>query len=110
MAVVDSPDEGRIPFRIRIGVAGHVTLDEHDERLIAAVREQVERIGRLLEPTAATQIRFTVVTALAKGGDRIVTSVVAEDSPGATVEIVLPLDNDAYARKQQFDQRDRELF
>ena len=93
---------GRVPFRIRIGVTGHRSIDEYDQRLARAVAEQVERIAGLVRPSPFTDVKLSVVSALAEGGDRIVTRAVLAHAPDARLEVVLPLEEDDYAAAQQF--------
>ncbi len=98
----DTFPKGQIPFRIRLGVIGHRQLDEDDPQLVAAVRTQVARIAGLVEATDFTAVKLSVATALAEGGDRIVTRAVRDHDPGARIEVVLPLEDDEYAFAQGF--------
>lgn len=103
--------DGRIPFRIRIGVTGHRDIGDH-ERLENVVCAQVRRIVELL-PSSATEIQLTVVSQLAEGADRlIVDQLLADDERGeeAHLEVVLPVESERYAELQRFTQASREEF
>jgi conflict system pore-forming effector with SLATT domain len=80
----------RLPFRVRVGVTGHRTL--LDEAAVeAAVREVLDTIETSVLPRREeTPVRYTVVSALAEGADRLVARVVLERE-GAKLEAVLPL-------------------
>lgn len=100
--------EGQIPFRIRIGVTGHRRLRVTDQ-LTETVREQVSRIwdARLRLPEQiSTPVRFAVVSALADGADRLVVrEVLAEGErrgEEARLEVILPMQRDAYVLDQEF--------
>jgi hypothetical protein len=100
---------GRIPFRLRFGVVGHRELPDED-RLAEAVRDQLRAIwdGRLGIPGTggSLPIELAVVSALAKGADRIVVrEVIAEaKSRGheARLEVILPMERDEYSADQAF--------
>jgi SMODS and SLOG-associating 2TM effector domain 1 len=91
--------DGRIPFRIRIGVIGHIDLEPR-RQLNEELRQQIARIADLLNtrpvggrlqrvgqavriwlaelrddqrprPQSSTPIRLAIVSSLAKGGDRM---------------------------------------
>lgn len=84
--------EGRIPFELRIGVTGHRHLGDP-----AAVRAGLDKwVGELrcrFRTSDRTPIRFTVLTALAAGADRLVPehlrATLGADAVG--VHAVLPL-------------------
>ncbi len=105
--------DGRIPFRIRIGVTGHRTL-EPEPWLVDVVRTQIRRVRGLLDPSAFTDSRLTVVSQLAEGADRLVVHEVLEDAQDrgeeARLEAVLPMPRDEYSRQQQFSLRSDDEF
>jgi hypothetical protein len=102
-------DDGRIPFRIRVGVTGHRTVE--GPNLEAAVREQVRRVYGLLS-ASHTDIRLSVVSQLADGADRLVVREVLaearERSHEAHSEVILPLPYDDYIVAQEFTTSSRE--
>jgi SMODS and SLOG-associating 2TM effector domain 1 len=86
--------DGRIPFRLRVGVTGHRVLAD-EEALAARVREAVAQAERLVPPTPATPVLLTVVSSLAEGADRLVArEVLARE--GALLEVPLPLPRERY--------------
>jgi hypothetical protein len=109
-----SPD-GRIPFRLRIGVTGHRDLAESDE-LRMAVRSAVERaaaeIGYSPADRPFTPLKLTIFSALAEGADRLVVNEVFRWWPGSKLVCVLPVhenDLDTYLRDFESD-NSREEF
>jgi hypothetical protein len=64
-------DEGRIRFRVRIGVTGHRDPVEPDA-LRRLVRERLSEIRAQFPSTDVTRVRFAVLSSLAEGGDRLV--------------------------------------
>jgi len=98
-------DDGRIPFRLRIGVTGHRTL-ENEEELAPLVREQVNRVLGLLEAKETT-LTLSAVSQLADGADRLVVREVRAVAEGrgeeARVECYLPMPREEYARVQDFE-------
>jgi len=105
--------DGRIPFRLRIGVTGHRTL-EPEPWLVDVVRTQTRRIRDLLPRSASTAVRLTVVSQLAEGADRLVVHEVLEDAQDrgeeARLEAVLPMPRDEYSRQQRFSLRSDDEF
>jgi hypothetical protein len=93
----DGPDQGRIPFRLRIGVTGHRKLPEVDE-LRKAVNDAIDLAisesgypeGRLPN----TPVRLIVVSALAEGADRLVVKEVLDRRKGSKLVCVLPVAED----------------
>jgi len=103
------PADGRVAFRIRIGVTGHVDLTAAE---IAAVRDPLRRaISRvrhdLIASDASTPIRLAVVSQLAEGADRLavweVLRQAAEDRQEADVEVVLPMGLTEFIVAQRLD-------
>lgn len=95
----DDPDwrEGRIPFRVRVAVSGHRDPACSDE-LLAAVGNQLESIRRQFPSSDVTPVRFTVLSSLAEGADRLVVEETRTRFGEDAVELhaVLPLPVDAY--------------
>lgn len=98
--------EGRIPFRIRIGVTGHRHL-AGDTPLLEAIRAQVSRLRTLVPPSAATPVGIAVISQLADGADRLVVHEVVADDAEAQLEVVLPMTKARYAEAQRFDPASR---
>lgn len=98
---VDDEDvtDGRIPFRLNIGVTGHRRLDD-GEAVASAVREALAGVGRLFDRRPrVTPIRYTILSPLAEGADRIVVhGAFAVLGEGITVEAVLPREPWSYTR------------
>jgi len=102
---------GRIPFRVRIGVTGHRTLED-EEGVSASVAATLREIRAVFAERSVTPICFTILSALAEGADRLVVrqafAVLGDD---VRVEAVLPRDADDYkedfasaASKREFDE------
>jgi conflict system pore-forming effector with SLATT domain len=99
---------GRIPFRLRVGVTGHRVLAD-EEALAAKVREALARVERPAPATPSTPVALTVVSSLAEGADRLVArEVLARE--GGLLEAPLPLPRERYrsdfrtqASKDEFD-------
>ena len=85
---------GRIPFRLRVGVTGHRTLQDEDA-LAARVREALDRVRQLAPSSPYTSLRIGVVSPLAEGADRLVAREAIDDE-GATLEVPLPLPVEDY--------------
>jgi SMODS and SLOG-associating 2TM effector domain 1 len=101
--------DGRIPFRLRIGVTGHRVLGD-EEALAATVREALAEAERLVPATPATPVLLTVVSSLAEGADRLVAREVLA-MEGALLEVPLPLSRERYrvdfetrASQREFDE------
>lgn len=105
-------DDGRIPFRIRIGVTGHRDL-ERSEALRVIVRDQVRRINGLLS-APETSVHLAAVSQLAEGADRLVAWEVLEEGRErgheARLEALLPFEREQYEEAQGFDGESREEF
>jgi hypothetical protein len=100
-------EQGRIPFRLRIGVTGHRRLDDA-EALAGQVRRVLKRIRDLLPGSPYTPVLFTVVSPLAEGADRLVAREVLRIE-GADLEVPLPLPRKEYERDFQSDESKREF-
>lgn len=90
-------DTGRtLPLELRVGVTGHVDLDEQDPALLEAVAGHVRELARVdaARSQVWTPTGLTVVSALAEGADRIVARAVL--AAGGRLEAVLPLPVEDY--------------
>ncbi len=83
------PGADPVPFRLRVGVTGHLHLPE--------TTDWAERIGQGLKlilarlaPAGDTPVAWTVISSLAEGADREVAKVVLKQ-PGSLLEVTLPL-------------------
>lgn len=104
-------NQGRLPFRVRIGVTGHRSrgrrpLSKDDPRLLAEVRGQIERVVGFFGDDA-TPVHLGVVSQLADGADRLVVNgVIAEARERqheARLEAFLPMRRHDYEKTQKFD-------
>jgi hypothetical protein len=118
MTPAASKHEGRIPFRLRIGVTGHQSRAfAHDDALLLAVRKAIRDVLERLEPAArATTIRLAAVSQLAVGADRVVVDQIEAEAaarePGehARLEVILPMPRRAYPDAQKFHDDERADF
>jgi hypothetical protein len=103
--------EGRVPFRVRIGVTGHRTLQD-EQRVAEDIAGALRRIRAVFAQRAFTPLRFTIFSALAEGADRLAVheafAVLGEE---VRVEAVLPRDAGDYmadfgsaASKREFEE------
>jgi hypothetical protein len=88
---------GRIPMRIRVGITGHLVVEDPE-----AVREDVvravEKLVALIAPSSSdTRIVFTAVSTLSEGADRIFANTLLDNDSGQ-LQVVLPLAPEEYAR------------
>lgn len=88
-----------IPFRLRLGLIGHRTL-ENPDKLAQEVRDLLA--GRLFadlgleaSPMRRTPIELAAVTSLADGADRLLANLVLEH-PGARLNVILPFAVDLF--------------
>src|SRR5205823_1899696 len=92
--------EGRIPFRLRIGVTGHRDLDDRED-IAQRVRVWLTTIRDRFPATATTPVIFEVLSSLAEGADRLVvqeaTRVLA-NAGRLDVQAVLPLPTAEYTQ------------
>jgi hypothetical protein len=89
--------DGRIPFRLRIGVTGH--RDPLDlEAAASAARERLTEIERRFPNSHSTEVSFVVLSSLAEGADRIVAEQAREVLADRGVELhaVLPMKAEDY--------------
>ena len=107
-------DDGRIPFRIRVGVTGHreIAVDRREAVHRALDRFQDRLLGGSLGGgSPVTDVQLAIVSELAEGGDRIVVRHVFEYAAArgqeARLEVVLPMEKDQYAEIQGFDDGSR---
>jgi hypothetical protein len=95
-------NEGRIPFRLRLGITGNRRIADEDEAIGGAVVREVQRLRDALAAIApATPLQLAVVTQLAEGPDRFVAQALGRE-PGARLEVVLPAERERYAAQQGF--------
>jgi hypothetical protein len=88
--VAPPPDSPGIPFRVRVGVTGHRTLQDPE-----SVRRRVEHVLAWIDTTVLavsplTPVVYTVFSGLAEGADRLVAKVVLERD-SAELRVVLPM-------------------
>lgn len=86
--------QGRIPFRLRIGVTGHRRLDD-EQALAGQVRRALARIRELAPSSPYTPVFLTAISPLAEGADRLVAKEVLKE-PEAELEAPLPLRREEY--------------
>src|SRR5439155_17143247 len=74
---------GQIPFRLRVGVTGHRTLDRGEgseeaaaARVTQAVGEVMARIRTWLGVATGEPLEVRVVSSLAEGADRVVSGAI----------------------------------
>jgi nucleoside 2-deoxyribosyltransferase len=94
----DPEANGRIAFRLRIGVTGH--RDPADETEISGlVRKHLSEIAKRFSANASTRVIFTVVSALADGADQLVVRQAIEQlgADHVTLRAVLPFPAAGYA-------------
>jgi len=110
-----------IPFRIRLGVTGHRELTSR-----SAIADRVRQVlahhifdlfddpagirRRLEDPLNKTPVRFSILTPLAEGADRVVAEEVLA-TPDARLHVVLPMPIEEYEKSftsadslQEFEQ------
>ncbi len=87
-------DEGRVAFRLRIGVTGHRNVQPTDE-LLDAVDAAIDMAIESVAIRAVVDVIPTVVSSLAGGADQIVARRVLTRR-SATLEVVLPFDHGEY--------------
>ena len=94
-----------IPFRIRIGMTGHRAL-VNPERIRQKVHEVLAGgfsslfdpdSRKILSQAARTPLRFTAVTSLAEGADRLIAREIG-GLPDSRITAVLPLPVEEYSR------------
>jgi hypothetical protein len=86
--------QGRIAFRLRVGVTGHRTLADHDA-VAGKVRQALEHCLNALKLSAATPVLFVGVSPLAPGADQVVADEVLKYKD-SLVEAPLPLAEATY--------------
>jgi hypothetical protein len=92
-----------IPFRIRLGVTGHRVLQDEEilkEKLRDVLNKRIydlfdEDSKRRIPSCPNTPIRFSILTPLAEGADRLVAKEVLK-FPNSRIEVVLPLTKEDY--------------
>jgi hypothetical protein len=89
-----SSGPGPVPFRLRIGVTGHLQLPGTAD-WAEWIAEALELIVARLDPADDTSIAWSVISSLAEGADRLVAKVIME-RPGSLLEVPLPLPRREY--------------
>jgi len=92
-----------IPFRIRLGVTGHRVLQDEEilkEKVRDVLNKRIydlfdEDSKRRIRSCVNTPVRFSILTPLAEGADRLVTKEVLK-FPDSRIEVVLPLTKEDY--------------
>jgi nucleoside 2-deoxyribosyltransferase len=107
MSLWEEGKAGRIPFRIRIGVAGHRDIDEDDPLLLAAVGEQIRGLVDEISDDS-TLVQLAVVSQLADGADRVVVREVKAEARKrhheGHLEVFLPMERRHYVAAQRFEE------
>jgi hypothetical protein len=91
---------GPIPFRVRIGVTGHRTIQDPGS-ISRRIREILhERAWEFFEPLPArkalgTRLAFTLLSSLAEGADRLAAAEILKIAD-SELEAVLPMAKDKY--------------
>jgi hypothetical protein len=101
VAPVPEPD-GRLPFRLWIGAIGHRHLLDYD-RCRLDVHETLASLHEYLARCRNTPIKFTVISALAEGADRLIVEEARKCLRDVELHVVLPLSKDRYL--EDFDTR-----
>src|SRR5436305_10269813 len=90
----EPPEDGRIPFTLRVGVTGHRQLDD-PASLRSAVQQAIGSIEQLAGDIRDTSVVLVVVSALAEGADRLAARDVLAGA-GSRLEAALPLPSEEY--------------
>jgi len=91
-----SEQEGRIPYRLWIGVTGHRNVP-NDEALLERIRNVLDQIREETPRSPKTPACWGVISPLAEGSDQLVASEVLRDE-SAALETPLPLAVDEYMK------------
>jgi len=93
---MSGPDAGRehIPFRVLVGVTGHRAL-RSPEQVAVRIDEALARIRSLVPVRPETPVVLDALSPIAEGADRLVAQRVLA-TPGAQLEVVLPLPVQSY--------------
>lgn len=86
---------GRVPFVLRIGVTGHISLPDQ-AAMIEPVRQALQLIVAAVLVPPPREFVLVAVSALAEGADRIVAREVLSN-PGSRLEVALPRSRADYA-------------
>jgi hypothetical protein len=89
------PDVSRLtlPYRLRLGVTGHRQLDDPNA-VATAVHQLLNHLEGTFRADGHVQLEWTIISALAKGADRIVADAVLTHSPevhNPELEVITPL-------------------
>lgn len=91
-----SEQEGRIPYRLWIGLTGHRNVP-NDEALLERIRSILDQIREETPRSPNTPACWGVMSPLAEGSDQLVASEVLRDE-SAALEAPLPLAIDEYMK------------
>ena len=87
-----------IPYRVRIGVTGHRTLDNEIElkkQIFKVLNTEIPALFKSglfpIRKGNTTELNYSVLTPLAEGADRLVAETVMEYDAMSCIEVVLPL-------------------
>jgi hypothetical protein len=90
-------DAPGVPFRVRVGVTGHRTLED-PESVVRRIEDVLDWIETdVLQESQATPVAYTVFSALAEGADRLAAKVML-DHRSAELRAMLPLPRDEFAK------------
>jgi hypothetical protein len=92
-------DLNSVPYRIRIGVAGHRDLSEKEailEKVKLALKEEIFKLfdagsQKLILNATKTPLIYSVISPLAEGADRLIAGAVLDYDNTAILHVVLPL-------------------
>lgn len=101
------PNLSDLPYDLRIGVTGHREIVDA-AGIRQSVKQLLDHLDRTLQPQSRTPLKWTVVSPIAKGADRIVAEAVLGCCP-ATLEVLSPFELDEY-RLDFEDGEDRDEF
>jgi hypothetical protein len=105
--VVAALEPLKVPYELRLGVVGHRELPDSD-RVAAAVDSLLDHINATLNRQDQTPLKWTIVSALARGADQVVARCVLKRAD-ARLEVVTPFPLVDY-RKDFVASRDRDEF
>ena len=104
-----------IPYRIRIGVTGHRTLDNEIElkkQIFKVLNTEIPALFKSglfpIRKGNTTELNYSVLTPLAEGADRLIAETIIEYNSQSSIEIVMPLT--LYDYKKTFKNPDDTRF
>jgi hypothetical protein len=99
--------EPAIPARIVIGVTGHRKI-ENPDLFRTTIQKILKHIIQMPPPLKNTPLLLSVLSPLAEGTDRLIAREVLK-IPGSLLEVVLPLEKDAYINDFETDVSKKEF-